>query len=48
MKYEETSKFKLQTSDKLQSSNFKFVCLLFSYSLVFDVWCLNFGAGGSE
>jgi len=44
----QTSNFKLQTSDKLQTSNFKFGCLMVGYSLVFGVWCLNFKqeAGG--
>jgi len=36
------SNFKVQTSNKLQSSNFKFWCLMFGSSLVFDVWFLIF------
>jgi len=37
-----TSNFKLQTSNKLQLSKFKLWCLMFGFSLVFDVWSLNF------
>lgn len=42
-----TSKFKVQTSNKLQSSNFKtFWSMMFVISLVFGVWCLNFANEG--
>ena len=37
------SNFKLQTSNKLQSSNFKFNCLLFVSYLNFGVWGIIFG-----
>jgi len=43
---DQISNFKLQTSNKLQNSNFKFWCLMFGFSLVFDVWFLNFVSGG--
>jgi len=43
----QSANFKLQTSDKVQSSKFKVVWnLMFGYSLMFDVWCLNFASKG--
>ena len=55
VKYEEmillhqTSNFKLQTSDKLQTSKVKEVWfLVIGYFLVFDVWCLDFVSEGDD
>jgi len=43
----ETSKIKLQRSDKLQTSNFKRAWyLVFNSPLVFGFWCLNFASEG--
>jgi len=36
-----TSKFKVQSSNKLQVSNFKIV-----WNLIFGVWCLKFVSEG--
>jgi len=38
----QTSKIKLQTSNKLQLTKFKLWFLVFDYHLIFGVWCLNF------
>lgn len=43
----QTSKFKLQSSNKLQVINFKDWFLGLEDSLVFDVWCLDFRSGGA-
>lgn len=42
----QTLNFKLQTSDKLQVSKFKTWCLVFGFSLIFDLCFLNFASGG--
>ena len=40
------SNFKLQTSNKFQTSNFNFCYLLFGVSLIFDLWFLRFASEG--
>ena|GEM_PF-7041954 len=40
-----SSKFKVQSSNKLQIPNSKFWPLMLDLSLFFDVWCLDFAAG---
>jgi hypothetical protein len=44
----QSSKFKLQSSNKLQASKFKVWNLASGFGLIFDFWSLNFASVGGR